>query len=370
MNTLTLPAGRRLPFVLRDSRARLLLLVGLALTLTFWFASRYPALLHKSDQVGQSVASMAYSSPVWTVAGDAALWEQILAGTVNWLAAMRVGMTFGVLFGALLHTTLRYFPLRLSSNLTLNSMKGALVGVPMGVCANCAVPTACGVTRGNGRLEVALGFLFSSPNFNPVVILMTVTALPPAMVAAKYAVLLALIVLAVPMLVGALATPADPEVAGLESEACSLPLTGAPRESQLQVARELGAQFLRHVWMLTKPTLAIMLVASLASSTALALIPIDALLSDASGWRLGAASLLATLMPVPIALDVLFAAQIQAAGAAPGYVMLFAMTLGTFSIVPAIYLWREVSRKLALALLALFFFLGWGLGLVFQSGLL
>ena len=35
--------------------------------------------------------------------------------------------------------------------------KGALVGVPGGVCANCAVPVACGVTRGHGRVEVALG---------------------------------------------------------------------------------------------------------------------------------------------------------------------------------------------------------------------
>jgi hypothetical protein len=35
-------------------------------------------------------------------------------------------------------------------------LKSALVGVPIAVCANCAVPTACGVTRGHGRVEVAL----------------------------------------------------------------------------------------------------------------------------------------------------------------------------------------------------------------------
>ncbi len=55
---------------------------------------------------------------------------------------MKVGMTFGVLFGALLHTGLRYYPLRIGKNLYMNSMKGALVGVPGGVCANCAVPVA------------------------------------------------------------------------------------------------------------------------------------------------------------------------------------------------------------------------------------
>ena len=45
--------------------------------------------------------------------------------------------------------------------------------------------------------------------------------------------------------------------------------------------------------------------------------------------------------------------------------MLFTMTLGTFSIVPAIYLWREISRGLAATLLLTFFGLGWGLGLAF-----
>ena len=60
----------------------------------------------------------------------------------------------------------------------------------MGVCANCAVPTACGVTRGHGRIEVALGFLFSSPNFNPVVVMMTFMALPLTMSLTKYALLL------------------------------------------------------------------------------------------------------------------------------------------------------------------------------------
>jgi uncharacterized membrane protein YraQ (UPF0718 family) len=71
-----------------------------------------------------------------------------------------------------------------------NTLKGALVGVPAGVCANCAVPTACGLTRGHGRVEVALGFLFSSPNFNPVVVMMAFMALPLAMSLTKYAILI------------------------------------------------------------------------------------------------------------------------------------------------------------------------------------
>ena len=177
------------PTFLRETRARVLALAAVVLVGTFWFAMRYPALVQKADSFGAVVPSMTFASEVMVVALDAPLWKQILAGAVNWLAAMKVGMTFGVLFGALLHTTLRHYPLRIGRNLTLNSLKGALIGMPMGVCVNCAVPTACGVTRGNGRLEVALGFLFSSPNFNPVVIMMTIAILPASMVIAKYAIL-------------------------------------------------------------------------------------------------------------------------------------------------------------------------------------
>src|SRR6266481_4188874 len=91
-------------------------------------------------------------------------------------------------------------PVRVSF-LYLNSLKGALVGAPMGVCANCAVPAACGVTRGNGRIEVALGFLFSSPNFNPVVVMITFMALPWTMSVTKYAILVLLIVVVVPSMI-------------------------------------------------------------------------------------------------------------------------------------------------------------------------
>src|SRR5437870_2851873 len=96
----------------------------------------------------------------------------------------------------------------------------------MGVCANCAVPAACGVTRGNGRIEVALGFLFSSPNFNPVVVMMTFMALPLAMSITKYAVLLFVILVVVPSLIRWLerAKPLPVFSAIDETAACAIPL--------------------------------------------------------------------------------------------------------------------------------------------------
>ena len=59
------------------------------------------------------------------------------------------------------------------------------------------------------------------------------------------------------------------------------------------------------------------------------------------------------------------AARLQQYGVPAGYVMLFAMTLETYSIIPTIYLWREVSRKLAEVLFGLFFIASWIACMVF-----
>lgn len=350
---------------------RPIIMAGAAAVLlgVFWFASRYPQLFSKASHVGEVLPSMAYSSQVMTVAADAPVWRRILAATVNWLDGMKVGMTFGVLFGAMLHTVLRYYPLKIGKNLYLNSLKGALVGVPGGVCANCAVPVACGVTRGNGRVEVALGFLFSSPNFNPVVVMMTFMALPLAMSLTKYAILLVVILFVVPTLIRWLEREKPLAVFSAvdEGAACAIPLPPPDdcRERFVSVFAELAQDFGKHVWMLLKPTVTLMLLASVVSAALLVLVPWESLLSEVTPSRMAAASLLSTFMPVPIALDVMFAAQLRQQGVPAGYVMMFAMTLGVYSIIPSIYLWREVSKPLAASLFMFFVVVGWVLGLVF-----
>jgi uncharacterized membrane protein YraQ (UPF0718 family) len=311
---------------------------------------------------------MAFSSQLIVLAEDAPVWQRILASAVNWLDSMKIGMTFGVLFGALLHTVLRYYPLKVGKNLYLNSLKGALVGMPMGVCANCAVPTACGVTRGHGRVEVALGFLFSSPNFNPVVVMMTFTALPLAMSLTKYAILLLLILVIVPGVISLLerTKPFKPFTVGDDGASCAITLPGAEcTEPFWSVFKELARDFAKHIWMLVKPTITIMLLASLVSATMLTVLPWQELLSEPTPLKLALVSLISVFMPVPIALDVMFAAQLQQQGAASGYVMLFAMTLGTYSIIPSIYLWREVSKRLSVLLFVFFVVLGWTVGMIF-----
>jgi uncharacterized membrane protein YraQ (UPF0718 family) len=350
-------------------RPIILSLWAVILLSVFWFGSRYPSLFSKAAHVGQVLPSMTYGHELMRVREGASVWERILSSAINWLDGMRIGMTFGVLFGALLQTVLLYYPLKIGKNLYLNSVKGALVGLPAGVCANCSVPVACGITRGKGKAEVALGFLFSSPNFNLVVMTMTFTALPLAMALVKYAILLFVIVVGVPAIIRWLDRKKSVEVSGLDSEvehrAIQPSQAKAGDENFLTVLRELGKVYGKNVWTLVKPTVALMLLASGLSAVLMVLVPWNTLLSSVTPLRMAAASLLSVFMPVPIALDVMFAAQLQHQGIASGYVMLFLTTLGSYSIFPTLYLWREVSRPLAISLFGFFVAVGWVVGMLF-----
>ena len=103
----------------------------------------------------------------------------------------------------------------------------------------------------------------------------------------------------------------------------------------------------------------------LGSILQFALHPGIARLSEPNPLTLALVSAISVFMPVPIALDVMFAAQLQRQGVAAGYVMLFAMTLGTYSIIPSIYVWREVSKRHACVLFAFFVAVGWIMGMIF-----
>lgn len=345
----------------RYLRPLILGLGGMLLFYTFWFTSRYPSLFSKADHLskGDDVASMAWGSAKFALEAGAPVWQQILYGAFNWLDGMKVGMTFGVLFGALLHTILYYYPLRLGKNRYLNTIIGAIIGAPMGVCANCSVPAACGLTRGKGRAETALGFLFSSPNFNPVVLTMTFAALPLAVSLSKVAMLLLLILFVVPFTIQAIERR-EGLIPAPEPVALDLPAGPAGADQPTGVMlQDLFKRYFSAAWALARSTIFLMILASLVASALLTLLPWNEILATATPLKLAFVALISTFMPVPIALDIMFAAQLGRQGISTSYVMLFALTLGTFSIVPVTWLWREVSPRLATVLFGFILGFGW-----------
>jgi len=323
----------------------------------FWFGSRYPSLFHKAESLGHhEVASYIWTEQLMRLPANPAFIDRVTVSIANWIWSMRIGMSFGLVIGALFHTLFQFYPPKLGGNLYMNTLKGIITGAPAGVCVNCAVPIACGITRGKANIESALSFMFSSPTLNFVVISMIFTGLPAAYGILQYSMIALVLLVFLPAIVHLynMAQPTEPEI----STACAIPLRAECDKSLIDTAREVGTLYVKNLWHLIKSAVPLMLGAAVISAVVMELLPLQAIFAHVSLPAVAGLALVTVLLPIPIALDVIVAQQLYAHGVPAPYVMLFLSTLGTFSVLPMSYLWTEVSKKLAIGLYAMFVVLG------------
>lgn len=329
-----------------------------AVLLTFWLGSRYPALLDKAHSIGQHpVNSLIWNSELISIAAGAPFVEKVWGNFVNWIWSMRFGMSFGLAMGALLHTIFEFYPPKFGKSVYLNTLKGIAIGAPAGVCVNCAVPVACGLTRGRANLESALSFMFSSPTLNFIVVTIIFSSLPIGYGIVQYG-LIALVLLGlVPLIVLFMNRSANPE-SQLEVPACAIALDQECSKTFLQAAAEVLREFGKNLWKLVVSAVPMMLAAAAISAVLVEVIPFKAIFAEVTFTGLLSTALVSVFLPVPIALDVIAAHYMLSQGVPAPYVMVLLFTLGTYSILPMIFLWQEVSRKLSIGLYLMFVFLG------------
>jgi uncharacterized membrane protein YraQ (UPF0718 family) len=358
----SLPAERK-PILIggKDIRCfyRIFVLIAYAAAVLalFWFGSRYPSLFHKAQTFGHhEVSSFIWTEEIMRLPVHPMFVDRVIASIANWIWSMRIGMSFGLVIGALFHTLFQFYPPKFGGNLYLNTLKGIVIGAPAGVCVNCAVPIACGMTRGKANIESALSFMFSSPTLNFVVISMIFAGLPAAYGIVQYS-MIALVLLAfVPLIVHMhnKSQAAQPELG-----ACTIPLKKEECDKSLiETAKEIGALYGKNLWHLIRSAVPLMMAAAIVSAVVMEVLPLQTIFAHVSFLALAGVALVTVLLPIPIALDVIVAQQLYAHGVPSPYVMLFLATLGTFSILPMSYLWTEVSKKLAVGLYILFVALG------------
>ena len=324
----------------------------------FWFGSRYPQLLEKAAHINTSTPlSFIYSSELISLAGQHSFWSRVFASLINWVWSMRVGMTFGLVMGALLHTLFEFYPPKLTGNIYLNTLKGIMLGAPAGVCVNCAVPVACGITRSKNKIETALGFMFSSPTLNFLVVSMVFASLPWAFGLIHYSLIAVMLLGIVPLLAWLYKKQQSSSLE--ETGACATDLRDSfCRETLLEGLTAVLKTYGKNLISLIKFAVPMMLVAAAISSFAVELIPFQTIFGHVSFLGLLLTALVTVLLPVPIALEVIVAHHLFVNHVPAPYVMLFLFTLGTYSMLPMIYLWKEVSKTLALSLYVIFIVMG------------
>jgi len=350
-----------------------------AIALTFWTSSRYPALDEKASLGGDNdISALAFDQIVKVSSSDSVLWK-VTGNALNWAYTNKQGMFFGILFAAAIMTLLQLLVQKQFKGRFANTLLGVSIGAPLGVCVNCAVPIAMGVQKSGGRTETSLAVLLSSPSLNMVVLSMTFAIFPFWLAALKVSVTLAFIILAIPLAVklfGPSITPSESVIDDVLDATPSLGEKSNPstriydRHDPLARTNWLRAfiwymrGFGANLWYIFKITVPLMILAGILGSVVVTLLPWEALAalvpSAGLAWVLGIGlvAILGTFLPVPIAFDVVICAVLLAAGVDPTYVAVLLLTLGLFSIYPALQIGHSISVKLAIGLFCMVAFTG------------
>jgi len=340
-NTTCIPAESAQPAraALRvQSIAASVILLGIGFY--FWIDSRYPALLKKLHSGKQiSVKGAISFDALLPVTPAMSLLTRIEHTAVNWMWTNRIGMTFGICFGAAMVTLLATLPRVRFQSAFANTLLGAVGGAPLGVCANCVAPIGRSLYISGASSDTVLATMISSPTLNVVVLAMAFALFPLPIALTRLAAPLVLLAL-VPLLVG----KTEPSLVSNSSVALSsgwLPPLGVTLKN-----------YLRNLGKLALTTIPLMIVAALLGAVLAEALPASALPSSVSIGGIVLVALLGTFLPVPMGFDVALAFILTARGVPTPYVVTLLCTLGAFSIYSVLILgttisWRTAARVFA-----------------------
>src|SRR5277367_2121565 len=247
------PADARTAVSANWRRRLIAIALMLGIAAFFWIDSRYPALLRKYHSGTHVKASAAITfDALYPVDKSMSLAQRVGRTSLNWLAANKIGMTFGFFFGAAALTflsTLRYRRTRFPQ---LNALIGALAGMPLAVCANRVAPIGRGFYASGMATESVLASMFSSPTLNVVVLAMTFALFPLPIALLKLGTVLFMLFVFAPFVA---ARYPSPEV----SVACPIDISVTESWGQAFVAAVKS--YAQNFWYIAKVGIPLMLLA-------------------------------------------------------------------------------------------------------------
>jgi uncharacterized membrane protein YraQ (UPF0718 family) len=332
----------------------LLLIIGSV----FWVDSRYPALMKRYHAGTQIKTSGALTfGTVYKVDRTMPLATRVWRTTINWLDANRIGMTFSFLFGPAALVFLSTLRRRRFNSRWLNTLSGALTGIPLAVCTNCVAPIARGLFASGMSTESVLATVFASPALNIVVLAMTFALFPASVALLKLATVLFLILVFAPL------------AASRQSEAtivpCPIEIPVAETWSQafIGVARSYAKSF----WYVLRVALPFMLLAAVLGSLVIELLPPQILVAQVTFGGILLVALISAFLPVPMAFDVAIAYVAWTHGVPLPYVVTILCTLGIISVFSLSIVGKSISWKVAAAAYATVAVLGTLAGVIARS---
>jgi len=336
----------------RGLRAQIVvaLLLMLGIGSYFWVSSRYPALLKKYHS-GKTIHISGALSFDALMPADAKMPipTRVVRTTINWMYTNRIGMTFGIFFGAALLTLLPLLPQRRFRSAAANTALGAVTGAPLGVCANCVAPIGRSLYQGGVAPSTVLATMISSPTLNVVVLAMAFTLFPLKIALVRLTVPFVLLAL-VPWLVPS--TPSGVQTTQFLADAGWLRPTGSTLVT-----------YLKNLVRLAATTVPLMIVAAVLGALVIEALPAQGLRTQVSIAGIVLVALAGTFLPVPMAFDIAAAFVLMARGVPTPYAVTLLCTLGAYSVYGALIIGRTISRRTALRVFGAVMLVGVAAGL-------
>jgi len=324
--------------------------ISLTIALYFWIDSRYPALLKKlhNGKGIQTKGALSFDA-LMPVTPAMSLMTRIGHTTVNWMWTNRIGMTFGICFGAAMLTLLSTLPRIRVKSTAGNTLLGIAAGVPLAVCSNCVAPIGRSLFVAGASPNTVLATMISSPTLNVVVL---------AMVFALFPLPIALVRVAVPLVLLALVPVMVRKTAPAAWISHVVNPSLVDQNGWWQPLGFTLKSYLKNFAGLTVATVPLMVVAAFLGALIAEVLPVNHIPTTVSLVGIVAVALAGTFLPVPMAFDVAIAFLLMTRGVPTPYVVTLLCTLGAFSIYPMLILGRTISWRIATALFGSVMLLG------------
>jgi len=360
-------------WVQQNKRLLMMAVFCVTLAINFWAGSRVPSLSDKASLGGALILEdpLGFEAAYPIDPSDPVL-EKVFFTTINWVSTNRQGMTFGILIAAGFMTILLLLSKRSFSSHFGNTLFGLFIGVPLGVCVNCAAPIARGLHESGSRLETTLVTMISSPTLNIIVVTMLFSLMPLYMVITKVVMTLIFLLFLVPLMVRyvfndqlvaqSIPLPDNAKLTLDANTSCEIP---SAEPNWFGAIKWVVMEYSRNLFKIIKLTVPLMLLAGVLGAVAITFFPWQDMVEVFVGreWYLMALgvvviSAVGLFLPVPIAFDVAIVSALLATGVPPIYAMSLLFTLGVFSVYAFSVIWTGISKKVAVVLSAVLLLMG------------
>ncbi len=345
-------------------RRRIAMVFIVCVVCSFWFLSRYPDLLLEYFRASNQ---QLLDRDIGVLSKDAMLvthnmlspLDLFWRAAIDWFDTNKIGMTFGFLFSAAILLLLEQSAMirqRATRKGWQGVLSGLLIGMPLGVCANCATPVALGLNKSGVSDDASFTALIASPSLNPIGLAIIFYTFPMEVGFLRVGVVFGFLFLILPFLTRRFGGVSAP----LFEVSRPQPKEEKPSETWHQSLHYCWHRYRYYLFYTFKQVLPLMIVMGILAALLLALFPLQNLLlgDTVTIGHIVMAGIIGTFLPVPMFVDIVLVLMLYQIGLPLAICVTLLLTMAPISAFAMLVMGRSVGWRLSLSISGMIAFLG------------